>query len=231
MYMQYESSMITLFTSHEPLVNVWPQKFIFCQHTVDNEYMELSRMRWGLMGLLHPQWHNCLAASRTQRNQRIQSFSSSPAAGQRRHCGVQQAWPSPTQKIYGDLFYIMLIKPWKDGTGWWYFIMPHMSQNICIFPLTHSVIYCTNNVEYNKPYWRFKYKACSFQRICGPGKNVYKHTNICANITISAFTWTCWSFSKRVHYYDQTIQEIHIDSQTDCCFNRQTDETLWNSVC
>lgn len=106
----------------------------------------------GLMGLLHPQWHNCLAASWTQRHQRIQSFSYTPAAGQRQHCRVQQAWPSPTQKIY--------VKPWKDGTGWWYFIMAESKH--LYFPLTHSVIYCINNVEYKKAYQRFKYKSCSF---------------------------------------------------------------------
>lgn len=34
------------------------------------------------------------------------------------------------------------------------------------FPLTHSVIYCISNVEYNKPY-----KSCSFHSICGTEKN------------------------------------------------------------
>ncbi len=136
-------------------------KSSFSVSTLLTTLRELSRMRWGLMGLLHPQWHNCLAASWTQRNQRIQSFSYSPAARQRRHCGVQHAWPSPTQKIYGDLFSIMLIKPWKDGTGWWYFIMAYESKHL-YFPPSHSVLYCINNVEYNKVYWRFKYKSCSF---------------------------------------------------------------------
>lgn len=59
-------------------------------------------------------------------------------------------------------------------------------------PLTHSVIYCINNVEYNKAYWRFKYKSCSFDSICGTGKKLSTNIQICPNITISALTWTCW---------------------------------------